>query len=32
MTLRALSPEKLPCHVDFPYISSIVLFVGYVPK
>ena len=26
ITLRAASPEKLPCHVDFPHISSIALF------
>ena len=26
MTLRAVSLEKLPCHVDFPLISSITLF------
>ena len=26
ITLRAASLEKLPCHVDFPHISSISLF------
>ena len=29
VTLRAESFEKLPCHVDFPHISSITLFYLY---
>ena len=27
MTLSAASLEKLPCHVNFPHISSIALFI-----
>ena len=27
--MRAASLEKLPCHVDFPHISSIALLIFY---
>ena len=31
VTLRTASLEKLPCHVDFPYISKIALFNFFLP-
>ena len=30
VTMRAASLEKQPCHVDFPHISSIALFLHFI--